>query len=122
MLVAYFGSCLCGQIKYKVTSFEKDMAHCHCSMCRKFHGSAFATFGEVRAENFEWASGHGKLKSYTAHNGTVRKLCDVCGSSLIFESEASKRGGVLEIAIASLDEGSGLLPVLREKDVKFGGS
>ena len=106
----YLGSCLCGEIRYSVSKFEKDMAHCHCSMCRKFHGAAFATYGEVKLDNFEWLSGQETLKSYKATNSTVRKFCGVCGSSLVFESEASKCDGVIEIAISSLGIGSGLIP------------
>ncbi len=38
------------------------MAHCHCSMCRKFHGAAFSTYGEAKIENFKWLQGEGFLK------------------------------------------------------------
>ena len=44
----YKGLCLCGSIKYAVDKIEPKMGHCHCSMCRKFHGAAFATFGEAK--------------------------------------------------------------------------
>ena len=52
----YTGSCLCGAVQYSVDKIEKQMAHCHCTMCRKFHGAAFATFGEARTENFHWVN------------------------------------------------------------------
>ncbi|TVZ40980.1 hypothetical protein P886_0316 [Alteromonadaceae bacterium 2753L.S.0a.02] len=108
--MTYFGSCLCGAVKYQVNKFEKDMAHCHCSMCRKFHGAAFATFGEVSEHNFKWISGDDLLNSYKAPNGTVRKFCSHCGSSLVFESAASRNAKLIEIAIATLDESQGLEP------------
>ena len=41
------GQCLCGSIQYEIDKVEPKMAHCHCSMCRKFHGAAFSTFAEV---------------------------------------------------------------------------
>jgi len=60
----YKGQCLCGEIRYEVCKIEKQMAHCHCSMCRKFHGAAFATYGEAKVENFKWLQGVDFIKSY----------------------------------------------------------
>jgi hypothetical protein len=71
-------------------------------MCRKFHGAAFATFAEVRVENFTWIKGQEFLKSYFADNGTERKFCFDCGSSLIFVPSNDK-GDVIEFSIATLD-------------------
>ena len=98
----YQGSCLCGAVRYEVKEFTPHMAHCHCSMCRKFHGAAFATFGEVRAEDFSWLSGESALKAYHADNGTTRRFCSHCGSSMVFESSGAD-GSVVEIALGTLD-------------------
>ncbi|WP_028450474.1 GFA family protein [Chitinibacter tainanensis] len=94
------GSCLCGSVRYAAGEFAPKMAHCHCSMCRKFHGAAFATFGSTRA--FRWLSGEAQLASFTAANGTVRQFCQQCGSSLTFQSPATP-AGVVEIALGTLD-------------------
>lgn len=98
----YQGQCLCGTIQYEVAEFASRMAHCHCSMCRKFHGAAFATYGQVLADNFNWITGETELAAYRAYNGSVRKFCRHCGSSLTFDSGQSD-GNVLEIALGTLD-------------------
>ena len=98
----YFGQCLCGAIKYKVNAIEPKMGHCHCRMCRKFHGSAFATLGEAKRENFHWLSGHGSLASYVGQNGTVRQFCQTCGSSMTFEA-ADSDGSIVEFSLGTLD-------------------
>ncbi|MEJ2631448.1 MAG: GFA family protein [Acidihalobacter sp.] len=98
----YTGRCLCGQVSYAVDSFEPKVAHCHCSMCRKFHGAAFTTFASVRRECFRWVSGESLLKGYRAANGTVRKFCSNCGSSMVFVPAAGD-GGRVEIALGTLD-------------------
>ena len=36
------GSCLCGDIAFEIDGPVDTAGHCHCSMCRKFHGSARA--------------------------------------------------------------------------------
>ena len=38
------GGCLCGDAAFEIDGPVDMMIHCHCSMCRKFHGSAFATY------------------------------------------------------------------------------
>ncbi len=80
----YHAQCLCGSIKYQVDKIEPKMGHCHCSMCRKFHDAAFATFGEAKRENFHWLEGEDFLQSYQAENGTTRKFCKECGWSMTF--------------------------------------
>jgi hypothetical protein len=78
-------------------------------MCRKFHGAAFSTFGEVKLENLHWISGYEYLKSYTASNRTVRQFCDTCGASMVFISPYNEELGTVEIALATLDDtGDGL--------------
>ncbi len=100
----YSGSCLCGAVRYQVTKFEPHIGHCHCTMCRKFHGAAFSTFGEVKLGNLRWISGYERLKSYAASNRTVRRFCDICGSSMVFISPYNQELGTVEIALATLDD------------------
>ena len=102
-MYSYHGRCLCGAIQYKVDKIESHMAHCHCSMCRKFHGAAFATFGEAKVEHFHWLAGQSLLKSYKAPNGTIRQFCENCGSSLIFIPE-NDNGKIVEFSLGTLDD------------------
>ena len=103
------GGCLCGLIKYEVTQIETRLGHCHCSMCRKFHGAAFATLAEAKTENFRWVTGENYLKSYLAPNGTTRKFCENCGSSLIFVP-SNDTGELVEFSLGSLDSDIELKP------------
>jgi hypothetical protein len=96
------GSCLCGDIQYQCDAIDAKMANCHCTMCQKFHGAAFATFASVERAHFRWTKGKEVLKQYTANNGTVRQFCSNCGSSLSFSSPDQAKQ-YIEIAVASLD-------------------
>ncbi|WNJ94830.1 GFA family protein [Vibrio ruber] len=97
----YQGSCLCGQVTYEVRGLSKDGAHCHCSMCRKFHGAAFGTL--FTAEHVQWTSGQSLVKEYVAPNGTIRTFCRECGSSLGFRGKDVPQSR-MEVAIATLDD------------------
>jgi len=97
------GSCLCGDIRFSVQKFEQMIGHCHCNMCQKFHGAAFSTFGEVKLSNLNWIAGEERLASYRADNGSVRKFCQRCGSSLLFQSRFNRETKTVEIALAAFD-------------------
>ncbi|MCW8875850.1 MAG: GFA family protein [Kangiellaceae bacterium] len=94
------GSCLCGGVEFEVSQIEPSIGHCHCGMCRKFHGAAFSTFAEAKPQHFKWLKGESELKTYIAKNNTKRKFCRVCGSSIIFESAKCNN---IEFALALLD-------------------
>jgi len=103
------GQCLCGSIKYEVDQLEPHMGHCHCSMCRKFHGAAFATFGEAKNENFRWLQGVDLLSSYVASNGATRQFCRTCGSSMTFKASSGQEERV-EFSLGTLDSEINLRP------------
>ena len=105
----YSGSCLCGEIQYSVDAIDDEMAHCHCTMCRKFHGAAFATFGSAKSSEFHWIKGEELLKEFVAANGAKRLFCKNCGSSLIF-APAGNDENVIEFALSSLDSELPLQP------------
>ncbi len=109
IVTKYNGQCLCGMIKYEIDEIEGRMSHCHCSMCRKFHGAAFATYGEAKTENFRWVTGKKHLKSYIASNGTKRQFCENCGSSLIFVP-SNDTGDLVEFSLGTLDTDIELKP------------
>ena len=54
---SYQGSCLCNAIRFEVDEFEPQTGNCHCSMCRKFHGAAYATLAEARQDHFDGLPG-----------------------------------------------------------------
>ena len=105
----YTGQCLCGAIRYEVDEIEPRMGHCHCSMCRKFHGAGFSTLAEAKSENFRWTTGESLLASYKASNGTVRRFCKECGSSMTF-APSNDNGKLIEFTLGTLDGDIDLRP------------
>ncbi len=52
------GGCLCGKVHFEFDELLPQVAHCHCSMCRKFHGAAYATIASVPRSKFRWTKGN----------------------------------------------------------------
>lgn len=102
MTEPYRGSCLCGVVRFEIDEFLPEIGHCHCSMCRKFHGAGYATIAGVARSKFRWTGGKDALKGYTAPNGTTRSFCTQCGSSLTFSSPRAPED-VIEVALGAVD-------------------
>src|SRR5215510_1674886 len=58
------GACLCGAVRYEISGPYKWMTHCHCSMCRKHHGSLYGTTVGVDPKNFRWIAGEEAITVY----------------------------------------------------------
>lgn len=98
----YQGQCLCGTVKYTVDEIKPSMSNCHCSMCRKFHGAAYATYAQAKQEDFNWVSGETSIKRYKGENGSVRKFCENCGSSLTFQDDDNDNHEIIHFAAGTL--------------------
>lgn len=100
----YKGACLCGAIRVEITGSISDIIHCHCSLCRKNSGTAFATNGFINTREFKVLDSGNKLGFYEFKAGKKRHFCSVCASP-IFSSNADNpaklriRLGLLDSAI-----------------------
>lgn len=78
------GSCLCGGVNFSFEKFDSKIANCHCSMCRKFSGAAYGTFGTVNSKNMNWESGFELIKVFHSSLKAHRGFCSMCGSSIFY--------------------------------------
>jgi len=74
------GSCLCGTVRYEIDGPFSMMIHCHCSMCRKHHGAAYATWVAGPLDGFRWIAGSEMIRSYQSSEHGRRSFCPTCGS------------------------------------------
>jgi len=98
------GGCLCGAVRYRITGPLGRTGHCHCSICRRSHGAAFATWAAVDAQRFEWTAGAQFVQGHESSPGTLRCFCRRCGSPLV----SSHDGRVGEVVLASVDGDPGV--------------
>ncbi len=101
------GTCLCGGIRFSLDGPFQMMTHCHCSRCRKHHGSAFATFVGAPAAGFEWLSGRSDISTWNAANAMPRHFCPICGSVV---PAADDPGELRFIPAGNLIEDCGVKP------------
>ena len=101
------GSCLCGDIAFEVHGDITQMMHCHCSMCRKFHGSAFATFGVADRGALQWRRGLDKVAHYGSSGQGGRSFCPRYGSAV---PAAAREGPIAFVPMGNVNEDPGVRP------------
>lgn len=74
------GSCLCGDITWEIDGPITALFNCHCSMCRKVHGTAFGTYAVAAAGDLRWTSGEERVARYRSSPQGNRAFCPRCGS------------------------------------------
>jgi len=96
------GSCLCGSVKYSVTTEIKKFYFCHCAQCRKITGSSFASNILTKPSKLTWILGSEKVKRFDCPGvkSYSKVFCTECGSGLPF---LNKSGNTLLIPAGSLD-------------------
>ena len=100
------GSCLCGAVRYEVAGPLGRTGHCHCSISRKSHGAAFATWAGIDPDQFRWTSGAELVEGYESSPGRARCFCRRCGSPLV----ATHVGRVTEVVLGTVDGDPGVRP------------
>ncbi len=101
----YLGKCLCGAVQIQINGEITDIIHCHCSLCRKNSGTAFATNGFINSTEFEITSGKNSISTFSFKPGRNRHFCSNCGSP-VYSSNAQDptrfriRLGILDSDIA----------------------
>lgn len=102
------GSCLCGGVRYELTGALGPVALCHCGMCRRASGSAFATNASVPEAGFRLLQGDDLVRGYESSPGAVRHFCGRCGSPLW--KRDPRLPGQMRIRLGSLDGDPGVRP------------
>lgn len=96
----YKGSCLCGAVQLEVSGPPEELLHCHCRMCQKAHGAAFATFARVPGDALRIVAGEDAIVTYRSSAEARRTFCGTCGATLQFIRDGSRTFG---LALSVLD-------------------
>jgi len=93
------GGCYCGRVRFKAMQEPSCQTHCHCANCRRAIGAQSVAWITVKRPDFQFEKG--SPKRFRTDTGAWRSFCDVCGTSLIYESDT--RPEEIDITTGSLD-------------------
>jgi hypothetical protein len=98
------GHCLCGGVAFRVVAPVRDVHHCHCAMCRRATGAAFATLVWVQRDAVAWS---GFPARYRSSRIATRGFCQNCGTSMSLEYDGSDQ---IALLIGAFDAPGALKP------------
>ena len=81
-----YGRCECGAVRYRVDAPAEELYHCHCSRCRRLHGTLFATYAYVAGDHLVIEKGVESLATYHSPLASWH-FCRTCGCHLLAEHE-----------------------------------
>jgi len=104
-----YGSCLCGDVGYRISGTPLRMVNCHCENCRRARSAAYASNVFVPARQFRWTRGESQVVSYRLPGPAAfaTAFCRRCGSDL---PRASRGESVVVVPAGSLDDDPGVRP------------
>lgn len=99
------GRCQCGHIAFEVEGVARDVHYCHCSMCRRAVGNAFATLAWFHAAQIRWRAA--EPASYRSSPIARRGFCDRCGSPVYLAYDGSRQ---IALMVGLFDRPQSLVP------------
>jgi hypothetical protein len=96
---AIIGGCYCGAVRFTASHEPMHQANCHCANCRRAAGAQSVAWITVPVSHFAFEKG--TAKRFRTETKAWRTFCDVCGTSLTYESD--DRPGEIDITTGSLD-------------------
>jgi hypothetical protein len=93
------GGCQCGRLRYRINGPITNIHLCHCRMCQKAVGNAFATIGVTQKTSVDYV--HGTPSWFRSSMHVQRGFCASCGTPLFYADDTSDTLGIM---IGALDQ------------------
>lgn len=103
------GSCLCGQVRFRLTAEPLAVRLCWCRDCQRLaaNGTVNALMRSDAIEHSGQTAEH--VKTADSGNQVRRRFCPSCGSHLF--SDSSGRPGFTVVRVGALDDPASVTPV-----------
>ena len=78
------GSCLCGGVAFEIDGPPNVFLYCHCSRCRKAHGTLHSALFLIDPPQLNWLQGEHLIERFKVEGAAryMHAFCRTCGSSL----------------------------------------
>lgn len=102
------GGCLCGAIRYEVSSPVGKLIACHCTDCQRASGTGASINALLPSSALRFTKGRPKVFSKPSDSGNVlnRHFCADCGSPVY--SQRANAPEFLVLKVGGLDRHEGL--------------
>jgi hypothetical protein len=102
------GGCLCGAVRYELSSDPFDAGWCHCRTCQLASGAPAIVFATVPIGDFHWTKGEGELRDIRSSGFGRRKFCGRCGTPFLMQVD--HQPDTVDFSAATLDTPGDVAP------------
>ena len=104
------GGCLCGAIRYTVSTPITELRVCHCHACQKSTGTGSSVNAMIPSASMQITKGTPKRYTVTADSGRIlhRFFCGDCGSPLFSRRELTPQNTGLRIGTLDPEHAAGM--------------
>jgi hypothetical protein len=102
------GRCHCGSIRFEFSGEPGEVSFCHCSICRRVGGSAFAAYVEVSEAALEVSEVKARLSRYKPTERLEKDFCENCGVQIFTRHESYP--GLVYINLCAMTDDHSLAP------------
>jgi hypothetical protein len=106
--MAKTGGCMCGAVRYELTSEPFDCGWCHCRTCQLSSGTPAQPFASIKRGDWVVISGADSLRSVRSSNFGQRSFCAQCGTPLYVTVEHQPE--TLDFSVVTLDDPDAVPP------------
>lgn len=108
--MALSGSCSCGEVRFELLTAPMFIHCCHCTLCQKQTGSAFAINALIETERIVLSAGKPVAISMPTESGRPHDIhrCPTC--QIAVWSDYGRRPALRFVRVATLDEPHALVP------------
>ena len=105
------GGCLCGKVRFELSSPPESAGYCHCTRCQRRTGTGSGVSARIDPKAITWLSGEELIKGWAPPDGHVKCFCGECGAHLFSRSADWSR---MAIRMSAFDSDPGVRPSYRQ--------
>ena len=102
------GGCLCGVVRYELSSDPFDAGWCHCRKCQLNSGAPAMVFATVPIGDFHWTKGESEVREIRTSSFGQRKFCGRCGTPFLMQ--VAHQPETVDFSVSTLDTPDDVAP------------
>ena len=106
------GGCLCGKVRWEITTPPVLAGYCHCTRCQRRTGTAAAVSARIAPGSLRVISGQELIKPYRPPDGFIKVFCSHCGGALWSQSPDNPE--IISVRLGTFDADPGIRPSYRQ--------
>ncbi|HVM37273.1 MAG TPA: GFA family protein [Sphingomicrobium sp.] len=107
-MATFEGGCMCGSVRYELSSEPFDCGWCHCRTCQLTSGAPAMVFASVPDGHLVWTRGGELVRRVHSSSFGHRSFCGACGTPFLMQVDHQPE--TVDFSVATLDRPDAVSP------------